>query len=298
MRSLHQPSFYEQIANEIPEPARSVVVAGLSEFQLPLARLSLEVIDAESRSIPFRDAARLATEFPVLSRTHFGLQDLLQYELSVEELRAVRALLDQFAPLDFESARRGLFLAAAAGPGPEAAAARFFMYQAIRLNVVLGTWQGGEDIEAMGALAEMEMHAETRLREALDDAAMLHEDVRPLHVLVAEAFVDLHALWADWVGRSQPWSQEAAARFDIRRSAARRARASGAHEAAILRAAVESADEGARAGSQQIADRHPTLFGGANAVDQRRSRMKACIHSGTDPAPRTRLVDVLMEDLT
>ena len=75
------------------------------------------------------------------------------------------------------------------GNDPDAALCRFLLWTAIRVNLLVATWDAPA-VEAIGTLAEMETRAEEVLRELLDVREMVVEpDVRPLTVMVSEMLV-------------------------------------------------------------------------------------------------------------
>ena len=290
------PSPYvDQLLAGLPTEVRELARKGLHDLEAPAARLALEVVDAERADNPFAKAARQATRFPLISFLHFGMQDALQYELPKELLEPVRDALRQMLPVDFTNPRRVIFAAAvAAEGGPLGAIARLFLYEAIRLNLTIATWERGADLEASGCLLAMEDEAERTLRDALKEPAVAAPDAQPLNYLVADAMAKLLRLWDEYAATISRCTAEYRAHFDRLVEVAEVAQQSGAAQAAVVRAALALPLEAEKVGSQQTLDRHPLLFKSTNAVDKTRSRLTAAVAKGL-PAPRTRVIDLLLE---
>jgi len=266
------------------------------EQQIPMiglqaARLAAEVMTAETDGVPYAKAVESAS-FPLMGRAHFGLSDLLQHRVSSDSRALIRTLLQEAASGAFEEDRRLLF-ALARRDDLEAAAARFFLVEAVRLNLLIGTWDQPE-AEASGALdATMEL-AQTVLEDLLSDVDAFDEDARPLHLLIAEMFVNLGAEMAE----REPLLRD--------RLGAIIAEVIEAVEATRLVRSLDAADAAAfkpggfpeGLGSQRIADRYPWHFPSANAVEQRRSRVRK---QNSDEAEVTlgrgdRFIDVLLDE--
>jgi hypothetical protein len=106
------------------------------------------------------------------------------------ELRAlVQTVIERAADGDFDPARKLLF-EIASRTDANAALARLFLFQAVRLNLYFNTWKLPL-FEAWGSLERVEAKAEVVLRELLALDEMHHRDVRPLHVLVKEMLMHL-----------------------------------------------------------------------------------------------------------
>jgi hypothetical protein len=277
------------VANVFPLSHRTQLEAAWPGVQLSAARLGLEIADAERRGLPYRDAIE-RPDFPLMARMHFGLRDLLQSPLPSGARALLRAVLaaadagrcDVGRKLLFEIARRR---------DADGALARFLLFQAIRLNLYVHTWDEPR-LEGWGILAHVEDRAEQVLRELLATDELHHPDVRPLHVLIAEMMLHLEfeadalraqitRLLPDFVETRELLSQAHAV-----------VRALDAADAAVFRPGAAGPEP---MGSQRIADRYPHHFASANAVDQRRRRGRRGRQDHPPVPSGERLIDVLLD---
>ena len=175
----------------------------------------------------------------------------------------------------------------------EEALARFFLFQAVRLNLYLNTWTEPQ-LEAWGSLRRVEEKAETIVRELLNVELMLHPDVRPLHVLVKEALIHLAIDAAGIEAALRENVQSFMEKMDLLTDAHGVVRELKAADAAVFRPGMTT--EGL--GSQRIADRFPHHFPSADAVDQRRSRFRRRFDPENPPASNgNRVIDVIFDTL-
>lgn len=289
-------SVVDSLLAALPEADRRLVKDGLRQLELPAAKLGIEVLEVEEAGIAFADAARLETRYSSIARVHFGMLDLLQFEVPAPMRNELRTLLKRMLPADFGPERRALFRAArSGGRSPEAALVRFLLYEAVLLNVVLATWDGGEELEAGGCFRELEREAEQIVKDVIDDPELAGDGAHPLEFAVSAG---LTSLLGDWDQRAPELSRCTSTfreSFDRMVEASRIARAAGAHDAAVLRAAIESGLGDERVGSQRVVDRHPLLFTNTDAVDQRRSRLSRRFREGIAHRSTVRVIDFLLD---
>jgi hypothetical protein len=271
----------QTISEFVPQSVRPDFERASPQAVLWLSRLALEVMQAEADGLPYAEAAE-RPDYPLMSRVHFGARDLLQHRLSPDLREYVVALAEAAEAGLFEDTRRNFFLAARASDDLEAALARFLLYEAVRINLLVGTWDAPE-VEASGALAKLDTDAQVLLDDALGSVEFLEEDTRPLHVLVAEAMLVLKARVDDSRDTFALHLSATVERLHRLTDAMSVVRTLGAPDAAVLRGLYPDA-----LGSQRLADRYPWHFPSANAVDQRRSRLRG----GATPVS-DRFIDVL-----
>ncbi len=279
----------QYVVSFYPDNLRRKCEREVPRLSVAATRLALEVLDAELNGHRYSDAVR-DPSFPTMSRLHFGLGDTLQWRLPDEMIEALRNLLGHAVAGDFDPIRQLVFAVATRRRDPEAALCRFLLWEAIRLNLLVATWDEPA-FEARGLLTDAETNAEQVLAELLAVPAMLEDDVRPLHVLVAAA--------ADHLERSASRFNTALERhshaleeFASRQRVVHVARQLDSRSAAALWPG-ESQDE---LGSQRIADRYPHHFPSANAVEAQRTRTVRRLRDKGIPKPSgDRLVDQLRE---
>jgi len=277
------------VADVFPTSHRAQLEAAWPGVRLSARRLALEVADAESRDLRYCDAVE-RVDYPLMARMHFGLLDLLQSKLPPDARALLRAVLaaadagrcDTGRKLLFEIARR---------PDADGALARFLLFQAVRLNLYVQTWNEPR-LEGWGVLAHIEQKAERVLRELLAIDELHHPDVRPLPVLIAEMLMHLTREAATLQHQMARLLPDFVDECELLSHAHAMVRALDARDAAVFRPGAGGPEP---LGSQRIADRYPHHFASANAVDQRRHRARR--DRGDDPpAPSgERLIDALRD---
>jgi hypothetical protein len=280
------------IASFYPSPLREQIEEGLPALSLQTTRLALEVLAAETGGVSFLASVE-RPEFPLMARVHFGVVDLLQWRLPTNLRNAVHGIFQRTEQGDFEPLRRVLFVMARRKNDPEAALARFFLFQAVRLNLYLNTWNDPQ-YEAWGSLRCVERMTERIVRELLDVEEMFHPDLRPLHVLVKEALMHME-IDADRMRAALGENvRSLTEKMNLLTDGNRAVRALYAADAAVFRPGLTKE----KLGSQRIADRYPHHFTSADAVDQRRSRLRKVLDPEQSPAPKgDRTIDVILDAL-
>lgn len=270
----------ESVVPFYPAALRRQIRRELPALRTQALRLALEVLDAEAQELRFAEAV-LRPDFPLMARVHFGIVDALCHRIPPKLRNAIRDAINAAARGDFDDGRQLMFAIATRRNDPEAALCRFVLWQAIRMNVFVMTWDEPL-VEVSGVLAEVEADAENWLRSALEVPDMFDEDVRPLHVLVAEA--SFRITESVTAGISAEFAAELIQTVED-------LHAVRAMYAADVAALWPGAANGPL-GSQQVADRYPQHFSNANNVDQRRSRARR--KKSRRPAG-DRLVDLLRD---
>jgi hypothetical protein len=282
-------NFFQYVISFYPDEIRHRCETEIPALSLAAGRLALEVIDAEMHGRPYSDAV-LDPSYPLMSRVHFGVADTLMWRVPEEMISAFCEMIQRAAEGDFDPVRQLIFALATRRNDPEAALCRFFLWQAIRMNLLVGTWD--EPVfEARGLLRHTEIESEKILKEFLEVPDMLCEDVRPLNVLVRAAvdYLDLsttqvHGVFERYCGSLE----ELVAREEVLQLARRLDQRS----AAVLWPG-ESLDE---LGSQRIADRYPQHFRTANGVEAQRTRtLKRLGQNGVPEPSGDRLIDLIRQ---
>lgn len=258
-------------------------------IKLALARLALEVVDAENASVPYRDAVT-RVDYPLMARVHFGVLDQLQSQPHPQVRAIIVTVIERAEDGDFDPARRLLF-EIARRTDADAALARFLLFQAVRLNLYVNTWN--EPLfEAWGSIDRVEAEAEKNLRELLSIDELFHADVRPLHVLVKEALMRLDIDAEDIRERMREQIGEyVESGIPMLADAHAAVRALPAKDAAVFRPGLSPE----KLSSQRIADRYPHHFRTANAVDKRRERAALRQDGDCHPTPSgDRLIDLIL----
>ncbi|MBI5515228.1 MAG: hypothetical protein HY909_15735 [Deltaproteobacteria bacterium] len=270
-----------------PPEFQGLIERALPAIVLDAMGLAVEVSRAEMSGIPYAEAVTQIT-FPQMARLHYGLEDWLQRRVPTPLLDAVKAVVRRAVEGDFDPVRSECFARAARRGDAEGALLRFVLYEAVRFNLLVGTWDQPV-FAAVGTLRRIDEYAQGVVDDMVELPLAELPDVRPLDVLVREvmlcAIADVH-------------EAEAAARADdpAHLGALERVigvvRALDAKDAAVMRPSSFENDMG----SQQITDRYPEHFPSVNAVDQRRSRLRRAIEKGRPPINKDgdRLIDLLL----
>lgn len=283
-------STLDTLVSLYPPYLRPELEKAMPSLALEAGRLALEVLAAEANGIPYKTAIA-RPDFALMARVHHGLLDLLQWRLSPELREGVRYVVRRVAEGDVEPFRRVIFAMAARRGDPEAALARFMLFEAVRLNLYVRTWDSPQ-LEAWGCIDRIEDDAERIVSQLLNVPEMFEEDTRPLNVLVAESLLRLHIDASNVMDVLRQHVGDVIDDMMLMTDATRIVRALDAPDAAAFR--PMKAPE--PLGSQQIADRFPWHFPSANAVEKRRSRFRARFDPDEPPEPSgNRLIDVLAD---
>lgn len=258
------------------------------------ARLGLEVLECEDAGVSYAAAARRPGDWPILARAHYGIFDLLQDEVPRELLAHLRVALERARALDREGFGQDLLVVAAHDRTAASAVVRFAIYQIVRLNLWLLTWDLPR-LEAVGAMAEIDREAQRILDRRLGESSTFHPSARPLVVLIAEALTELVRVAQD----KEEWIIAGGAALrsfhEGLTDAARLARDLCAADADILRNEYAEHVYDERLESIMLAERHPRVLRSQQAVDTRRCRLLEAVRSGRVVRRRMRFVDVVRD---
>ncbi|WP_437904697.1 hypothetical protein WME95_40870 [Sorangium sp. So ce327] len=276
-----------QVIAFYPQAIREQIEKELPTLALQAGQLGLEVMLAEHQGLRYAEAV-VRPDFLKMGRVCWGATNLLQWRVPPEILLGLKAILKFAAGGGFDPARRLLFAIATRRDDPEAALCRFLLWVAVRLNLLIATWDAPE-VEATGSLAEIDDVAEDVLRDVLDAGDFTDPELRPLHLLVSEMMLHLRADVSVRFGDAMTELGTAWSEMFTTADAIRRVRELDARDAAMFQPGRSSG----ALGSQQIADRFPQHFPSANAMEQRRSR-RSRSSIPTSP-PENRFIDLLRE---
>lgn len=276
-----------------PEALQREIEAAMPVIALEAVQLAAEVMLAEQTGLPFHRAI-VHPRHPRMEQAYFGLLNALQWRLSRPMQVAVRAMLRHGASGGLDATRRKIFAIARRPDDPEAALCRYFLWVAVRLNLLVLTWDAPA-IELTGTLDEMDAKGETVFRELLGTRDMDEPDVRPLNVLVAEMFLHMSAAVKRKLRQAVGEYGAELAELDTSADALALARALDAKEAVRYWPGRFSGAPG----STQIARRYPQHFASANALDQGRRRLRAkkppSKPSSTRKPEEARFIDLVRE---
>ena len=281
--------FFRWLLDLYPRSLRKQVEAELPALTLSVHRLATEVMHAELLGKTYTEAID-DPGFPLMARVHYGVADTLRWRVPPEFVETFKEILQHAVDGDFDPMRQLLFAVATSRNDPEGALCRFLFWQAIRLNLMIATWND-PIVEAARGIYSIDEEAEDTLKAFLRLPEMLEPEVRPLNVLVAAAAVelDLH------VGRlRQLFARESPALEEIFSHAklVSVSRQVDARAAAVL----WPGEPPSETSSQQVADRFPHHFPTANAVEAQRSRTVRLLRSDGVPEPSgDRYIDLIQQ---
>ena len=140
----------EKFVKLYPASLQSTVESALPELELQAARLAMEVLHVERSGVEFSEAVDRPADWPLMSRVHHGLLDILQLEMPREAQAVVSTVISNCESWDGIEDLRRLIVCRAANDDDRAdcALARFALYQAIRLNMWAASWDAPE-VEAL-----------------------------------------------------------------------------------------------------------------------------------------------------
>jgi hypothetical protein len=278
-----------EMAPFYPEPLQREIEAAMPVLALEAIQLATEVMLAEQTGLPFHQAV-VHPRHPRMEQAYFGLINVLQWRLPRPVQVAVRSMLRHGASGGLDPMRRQIFTIARRSDDPEAALCRYFLWLAVRLNLLVLTWDAPK-IELMGALDEMDAKSETVFRELLETPGMEEPDVRPLNVLVAEMFLHMSASVKRKLRAAVEEYGAELAELGTDAEALGLVRDLGAKEAVKYWPGRFSGAPG----STQIARRYPQHFTNANALDQGRRRLRAKKPTSKRKPEDARLIDLVRE---
>lgn len=281
----------EKFLRLYPESVQPLVEAAIPELELQVARLAMEVVHVERIGVAYSEAVHRPADWPLMARVHHGLLDILQMEMPPEAQSVMTSVIANCEREEVVEDLRRLIVYRAADNETQAGSslARFALYQIIRLNLWAASWDTPE-VEALGCLARLDREAESRLRERLRQQEIFDEDIRPLHILVADALNHLLEHFEAIRDETRTMSPELANLIAGLIDATSLARQLGAADAAILRNEYAEHVGGTTLGSVQLSEQHPLTLPTQGAVDARRSRLRSRLPK--KPRVRTRLVDL------
>lgn len=284
-------SALKSLTNLFPSHLRTEVENDIPALSLAAGRLAMEVLDAELNGLKYLDAVE-HPNYPLMARVHHGVLDTLQWRMPPQMLGTIRTVCKSAARGDFDPFRKAFFNLATRKNDPEAALARFFLFQGIRLNLYVWTWNQPE-VEASGCLAEIENEAQQCLEKWLNEPEMQEPDLRPLNIVVADAIAQLGVRTSRMANLLRRHVGDVVEQIIDMAEATRLVRAMDAADAAVFRPGRSKEP----LGSQRIADRFPWHFPSANAVEQRRSRIKRKIKTDQLTSEgSSRLIDVILDE--
>lgn len=275
-----------------PREHRAEVRQAMKQLRVPLNRLAWEVLEAEQAGLDYAGAAAQDGRFGLLARVHHGVLDFLQLVLPPQMVALVPQLMRAAKEEDAVAFRRTVSTIATRGDQPEAALARFVIYEAMRLNVWLAIWKDEGGIEASGTMDEIDKIAQQLLERELRAFSPAYDE-EPLPLLVAQCLIEMERILRTRHQELSAATAEFIREWNHLASGYKLARDLGAPEAILLRNALGKALGGEEIGAVQIANRHPLAFPSADAVYQRRHRLIKKGRAARHPAPR--FIDLLLE---
>lgn len=279
------------VVGEMLGPEFGVLDIDWRRIRLRAARLGIEILECEDAGISYAAAARRPGDWPMLAQTHYGMLDVLQYEVPAEHLDAVLAMLERARALDARGFGQELLLASAHERTAESALIRFFIYEVIRINMWLLSWDSPQ-LEALGAMVRIDAEAQRIFEMRLRESWTYHDETRPLVVLVAETFQELAEVGRQLISDAAAAGGEHTEYILGLTRATGLARRLGAADAAVLRNEYAARVGEEKLDSTRLAERHPTLLRNAQATDTRRSRLVTAIREERPPRVRKRFVDL------
>ncbi len=257
-----------------PDISRAQFERAWEEALHDAMQLGLEVLKVERRGLSYAAAANHLGGWILLPRVHFGIFDLLQFEIPRHAHDGLRAYFEMARSLDEEGVGQELLFLLARGTGVLSACVRYLLYTAVRVNLWLITWHAPK-VEAIGAMADLDVRAEDLIRKRLADATSYAAEVRPFTLVVAEALLEL--------GKAIEQREESLVGVCIEErkhlatvtKLAAAARAYTAGDAAITRNTYAgSLSNGERLPAAMLTQRHPLSLTSEGATNVRKSRLR------------------------
>jgi hypothetical protein len=272
---------------------------GLDQLGARLGRLAVEVADATAQGQRLADAAANELDYPVLHRVHVGVRDVLTLSLPPPLVAwAKQVLAGPDSPM-LDDFQRGLAALAASTEAPVAsrALARLFLFEAVRIHLIVAEHLSGSSIAAVGALpADIDVIAEAEVDRYVAVAAEIDGEVRPLSVLVGAGLLSLEEHVDDLKNVLARIEDDLATAFRVRAALELKLREMDATDAVLIRNAFAPALDEQRLEVERLKAEHPLLLGDRrrDAIDQQVSRLRRRIAAGDWPERKApALIDLI-----
>lgn len=275
---------------------------GLDQLGARLGRLAVELVDAQAQGLRLAQAAANELDYPILHRLHLGIRDVLTLSLPPPLAAWARQTLAAPDSPVFDDFQRGLAALAASddAPPPSRALARLFLFEAVRVNLIVAEHLSGSSIAAVGGLpADVDAIAEAEVDEYVALAAQIDAEVRPLNVLVAAGLLSLEQHVGELKDVLARIEDDLATAFRLRAALELKLRDMDAADALLIRNAFAPALDEQRLEVERLQAEHPLLLGERrrDAIDQQVSRLRRRIAAGDWPERRApALIDLLKDD--
>lgn len=170
---------------------------GIAHVKSELRRLAVDAETAVARGLKFSDAATDFENFGLLARCHAGVDDILTLSLPRELVQWVLQMvehMDELEPQLDDLTEDLVQMAACQGsvPDPAPALAKFFLFEMVRLQLILLARRNPHEFFGRGLeLEDLSVIAEKQVDTWLEDAAPT--DVRSRLIMQAAACLELVA---------------------------------------------------------------------------------------------------------
>jgi hypothetical protein len=210
-------------------------------------------------------------------RAHRIVNDILDVSVPPELEAWARRVGDMPLPPLADEILAKLAREAAGPPCPQAFGARFILFEATRLTLRNAAWRTHGSFEAVGATdEEIDEIAERQVAKLIEDEPNRPADVRPVHVLLASAMVELTDMVEELRVQLRGLSADLNDRFREAATIQHRLRAIEPVEAALAENALADYLGKQRVSLERLQREHPLLLGSfsRDALDQRASRLR------------------------
>ena len=196
---LRQALLPEAYLELYPPGIRQAAVDGIEGFMLGATQLGIEVMRAERDGHTYADACQRSGDFPLMTRLHNGIIDLIQSQVSSTDRATIRAGFADPRSAQQEHLHSLYFAVANAKERrPEPALFRFVIYQYLRLKAWAAAWEpDGTILDLSGVSHEMNVEIEGQLREQCREQEVNDGDARPFKEVFAELLDTIKQAWND-----------------------------------------------------------------------------------------------------
>ena len=272
---------------------------GLEQLGTRMGRLAVEVADAQAQGQRLAAAAENELDYPILHRLHNGVRDVLTLSLPPALVAwAKQALAAPESPMldDFQKGLAALAASPEAAPASRALA-RLFLFEAVRVHLLVAEHLSGTSIASVGALpSDLDAIAEAEVDFYIERAAEIDGEVRPLNVLVGAGLLALEQHVDELKDVLARIEDDLATAFRLRAALELKLREMDATDAILIRNAFAPALDEQRLEVERLKAEHPLLLGERrrDAIDQQVSRLKRRIAAGDWPERKSpALIDLI-----
>jgi hypothetical protein len=260
-----------------------VLAAGTEQLEAELVAIAVEVKIAATHGLSLNEAVLDEANYPKLHRAHAVIDDILAMSVPPEIQVWVRRVSTMTLPPIVDELRVCFAQCAGAENSPMSFAAHFLLFEGTCLVLKLMARRTNGDYERVGGGSMLiDEIAADGVADLIADARTLPRDVRPFHLLIASAAVELTSVVEEMRRELALTSSELCEQLRTHAEISLRLRTIDPVEAALLQNDLHAVLGEQHLSVEELQRSHPALLGTLSraALDQRASRARRRLREG------------------